>query len=207
MRRGPLVVALVLCGAALITFAGLAPAAPRGGIECLAATLDAEPMIFFAVLEGLYRDGVDTEVAKRLASTEPKVQAPRFFIYSCPLCMPAFNAVRLYASRPEFAGDKAGRTTFGAGLPEDVRAAILGDDQVAARGAVEGLIERWVSAHLERMHLPKEERAAWLLRIGEMREKGNAILASYHEQGGPYAEAYRGWKQCPICEGSKKGAM
>ena len=70
---------------------------------------DVRNLVFFAALEGLYLDGVDTETAELLATVDEKSGAPRYFIYSCPLCMPALDAVRLYAGRPKFYGDKGGR--------------------------------------------------------------------------------------------------
>jgi len=216
--RATLAVLLLLIGTSLVLFAGLAPGSPGGGPECRAAAEqaasrapkradDVEQAIFFAVIEGLYRDGVDTETAKLLASTDEKTGAPRFVIQSCPLCMPAFNAIRVYAARPEFSGDKQGRTTFGPGLAAEVRAGLASPELRTRLDTFQGLISAWTSSHLDRMRLTPEEQKVWQQWIGDLREKGNAILESYLEQGGPYAEAYRGWKQCAVCEGSNAGAM
>jgi len=215
--RATLAIVLSLAGAALILFAGLAPASP-GGPECAAAAdstasrapkgpADVEQAIFFAVLEGLYRDGVDTETATMLTATDPKSGAPLWFIQSCPLCMPALNAVRVYAARPAFVGDKQGRTTFGPGLSAEIRAGLASPELRTRLDAFQGLIAAWIATHLDRMRLAPVEHAVWRQWIGDMREKGNSILESYLEQGGPYAEAYRGWKKCAVCEGSNAGAM
>lgn len=221
--RSTLALVLLFAGVSLVLFAGLTPGSPAlsmtgGGPECAAgagqpASLspkgadDVEQAIFFAVLEGLYRDGVDTETARRLTSTDDRTGAPRYFIQSCPLCMPAYNALLVYAARPNFSGDKQGRTTFGPGLSAEIRAGLASAEHRARLDAFQSLITAWTADYLGRMRLTPEEHSVWKQWIGDMREKGNAILQSYLEQGGPYAEAYRGWKQCAVCEGSNAGAM
>jgi hypothetical protein len=216
--RATLAIVLLGAGISLVLFAGLAPGSSGGGPECRAAQEaaasrapkgigDVEQAIFFAVLEGLYRDGVDTETARMLASTDEKSSAPLYFIQSCPLCMPAFNAMRVYAARPEFTGDKQQRSTFGPGLTAEIRAGLASPELPTRLDTFQGLIAAWTQSHLDRMRLTPEEHTKWQQWIGDLREKGNAILESYIRQGGPYGEAYRGWKKCAVCEGSNAGAM
>jgi hypothetical protein len=142
-----------------------------------------------------------------LVATDSKSGAPLWFIQSCPLCMPAMNAIRVYAARPAFVGDKQARTTFGPGLSAEIRAGLASAEHRTRLDAFQSLITGWTANHLGRMRLTPEEHKVWQQWIGDMREKGNSILESYLEQGGPYAEAYRGWKQCAVCEGSNAGAM
>ena len=73
-------------------------------------------LVFFAVLEGLYEDGVGTDDVDRILAVDPKTKQPRLeehFVYSCPLCMPAFDAMVLYRSRPNFYGRKDSSDNFG----------------------------------------------------------------------------------------------
>src|SRR4029077_3675969 len=76
-------------------------------------------LVFFAVLEGLYRDGVANSDVDLIIPPGPNGQ-PRFdpehFVYACPLCHPAFEAFRLYRQRDDFFGLKAPVNTFGPGL-------------------------------------------------------------------------------------------
>ena len=65
-----------------------------------------EQMILFAVLEGLYRDGVSTEAAASIAALDQESGIPLNFVYNCPLCMPALDAFRVYLERPDFLGKK-----------------------------------------------------------------------------------------------------
>ena len=167
---------------------------------------EVQQVIFFAVLEGLYLDGVDTATAKMLSATDAKTGAPLFFVYSCPICMPALDAVRLYAGRPEFYGSKAAKSTFGKGLSESVRAQLALDDPRVRIEAFQTLVLGWIDRYLHNMRLTAEESAEWASWIRGLREKGNARLASYLDQGGAYAEVYRDWEKCPSCEGAN-GAM
>ncbi|MDP6518592.1 MAG: hypothetical protein QF411_01725 [Planctomycetota bacterium] len=75
-------------------------------------------LIFHAVLRGLFEDGVRDDVIGRLTRTDQATGMPYSFVYACPVCMPAYNALRVYAQRPEFYGDKQGATTFGPGLSD-----------------------------------------------------------------------------------------
>ena len=51
-----------ILGVLIVLFAGIAPAAPRGGEACRAAAaakeIDVPQAIFFAVLEGCYREAL-----------------------------------------------------------------------------------------------------------------------------------------------------
>src|SRR5262245_60918988 len=44
--------------------------------------------VFFAVLEGLYRDGVSTEVVELALAGDPATRQWDLFVYACPLCTP-----------------------------------------------------------------------------------------------------------------------
>ena len=65
-------------------------------------------MVFFAVLEGLYTDGVPDDVIEAVVSPPEKPGAAplaRNFVPQCPLCHPVYEAFALYQKRPTFAGD------------------------------------------------------------------------------------------------------
>ena len=162
-----------------------------------------EQMILFAVLEGLYRDGVSTEAAAAIAALDPESGIPLNFVYNCPLCMPALDAFRVYLERPDFLGKKAGRNTFGGGLDAETLKRVLSGDRETRLGALHGLVQGWVKARLGSLDLTRGQRTAWGRRLSDMREKGNALLAEYQEQeDGPYAEFYDDWKRCAVCDGS-----
>ena len=73
--------------------------------------------VFFAVLEGLYRDGVqneivDTIIGEKILKKDDKVKT--HFVFRCKLCHATYEAFRTYRNRPAFMQAK-GVSTFGKG--------------------------------------------------------------------------------------------
>lgn len=187
---------------------GLTPASP-GGEACRAAAPavyetdeggegSARREIFFAVLEGLYTDGVDNETVDKVAAIDDITHYPANFVYACPICMPAFDAFRTYRARPEFYGLKGRSDTFGEGLSRDVKIKLASPDLHERQGAVRELIEGWIRRHMDRLRLTDEERARWTQLMAEMRKQGMFYLEQYRSSnlGGSYGQM----KECPFCE-------
>jgi hypothetical protein len=158
----------------------------------------ASQLVFFAVLEGLYRDGVSSADVD-LIIPPGKVGNGRFdlehFVYACPLCHPAFEAFKLYRQRGAFYGLKAQLDTLGEGLGQAVEVRLRGSDAGQRRQAIEELISRWVGQRLEMMRLSKEERAAITSEMEQGRKKGMGGL----KQASPTSQTRT---NCPICDGS-----
>lgn len=136
-------------------------------------------LVFFAVLEGLYRDGV-TDSDVDLIIPPGDGDKPRFesevFVYACPLCHPAFEAFRLYRQRDQIFGLKGKLDTFGTGLDEAIRMRLRSSNADERRQAIEGLISRWVSQRLEMMRLTKAEREEITGEIEKGRKQGMSGL-------------------------------
>jgi hypothetical protein len=160
--------------------------------------------IFFAVLEGLYRDGVSTRTAQAIVEIDPQSHQYKSFVPGCPICMPSMDAFRLYLLRPEFGGKKLPRVdTFGEGLPDELVARLAGDDLRVRREALRGLVERWVGAYLDRMRLDPAERAGWERELAARSQKGMAILAGLRESD---PDRFEGFDECPLCAGAEAGS-
>lgn len=176
-------------GLLALALAGLAP-----------AETDPDPSlhhrtVFFAVLEGLYEDGVATTDVERILLQDEAKQLMHF-VPGCPLCMPARDAFRVYRTRTLWTDYKnLPDGTFGPGLSEQTRSALHSDDFATRFQAIQKLIERWVGKRLDLMRLTKDERFAWRNAIADMRKRGNALLQSANA-------ALRGQKACAICEGA-----
>jgi hypothetical protein len=58
---------------------------------------ETSQFVFFAVLEGLYRDGLSTKTVELIVPRKNKGSALSLenFIINCPLCYPAAEAFRL----------------------------------------------------------------------------------------------------------------
>jgi hypothetical protein len=158
--------------------------------------------VFFAVLEGLYRDGVSTAAARAIAETDPVSGYPISFVQGCPICMPALDAFRLYIVRPPFES-KLPADTFGPGLPGQVEARLTGGDPASRRAELRIVVEGWVDAWLDRQRLGPRERETWNHGLADRAKQGMNILAGLRELGsGPYAYV----KECPLCVGAEAGA-
>jgi hypothetical protein len=158
----------------------------------------ASQLVFFAVLEGLYHDGVSNDDVDIIIppGTNGQPQFDReYFVYACPLCHPAFEAFRLYRHRDPVFGLKARVDTFGPGLDDSTRAQLRSPDAARRRGAVQGLINRWVAQRLDMMRFTASERADITREMDEGRRQGMKMLNQ-----GPSASQSR--TNCPICDGS-----
>jgi hypothetical protein len=165
-------------------------------------------LIFYAVLEGLYEDGVAGE-ALDLIVPDPQGMTIKDhpeqtnFVYACPLCMPAFDAFRLYAARSPFYGQKGtDYNTFGPGLSDEMVERLKGAPQ-ERREVIQELMRKWVQTRLDGMALSDAERAGIEENLKEMKERGEETLKGFQEgrNGEFYAEEYADWKKCAICSG------
>ena len=179
--------------------------APAGDEAPRPAQFDLEHRtIFFAVLEGLYEDGVTNEDLARILLPEKGKKWPMHFVYGCPLCMPALDAFRTYAKRPELHYKLVENDTFGRGLGKEVSRALASEEFKVRYGAIQKLIERWVKRRLELQRLSDEERRHWARALRERKEKGEAMLNAEIRTGmaGPRAQM----KGCSICSGADAAA-
>jgi hypothetical protein len=174
--------------------AALTAPLPGGGAGCAKEAVDYESELFFAVLEGLYRDGVTNDVVEGLLVPNDAGGAA-LFVPGCPICTPAFNAFLVYRTRPAFAGKKIDQDTFGPGLPEGVAAACTGPDMDARFKALNGLIEGWVAQHIKSRRLTADEAAEWRRIMEEWRKKGMGGLQQQQVAGRDFS-----LKTCAVCD-------
>lgn len=155
--------------------------------------------IFYAVLEGLYDEGVATADVDILLHQDPATKQYSYFVDGCPLCTPAIDALQLYRGRPKFHGRKEESDTFGTGLSAKEREALRGDDVPARLRVLHDFIARCLQRKLASLRLTKAESERWQLVLKEMSEKGGAMLKVDQEQrrAGALANA----KGCSVCEG------
>lgn len=191
------------------TVVGADPEDEDGGSTAAAGRYnDEHRFVFHAVLEGLFQDGVTGEALTLIVPDPGRMVDPEHpertnFVYSCPLCMPVFDAFRVYLARPTFYGQKVTRyDTFGGGLPDKMLARLRGAP-IERRQAVRDLIQRYVSRRLERTDLDEEEMDNLELRLAEMKQDGHKALAELKagKHGEEFVKFYEGWEYCPNCVG------
>src|SRR5947207_11898373 len=89
----------LLSGALAFKLGGAATSAHTSAARGTWAESRTSQLVFFAVLEGLYRDGVSNDDVDRIippGKNGKDTFDPEHFVYACPLCHPAFEAFRLY---------------------------------------------------------------------------------------------------------------
>lgn len=190
--------------AALLGMSQAAPAENRG----FWVDDPVSQTVFYAMLEGLYADGLSNDVVDLIIPPDPETGAPvmtEHFIYACPLCHPAFEAFRLYRSRRPFQGLKAGTVdTFGRGLDEPLVARLSSEQKSERLDAIQELIQKWVKRRLDAQRLTPAELLDWQRGLEARRAEGAKMLENFLKggHGDYYRTLYADWKRCAICEGS-----
>ena len=157
--------------------------------------------IFHAVLEGLYEDGVSTNLVKAMLEEDPKSRMPLHLVYTCPICDPALDALRVYEHRTNFHYKGRRGDTLGAGPPKEIVADFASGDRKRQFTAMQKLIDRWISARLDLMRLTADERAQWTAAMEKRRKQGMENLKKLQPSG-----AYAGVESCPVCDGAVDAA-
>ncbi len=165
--------------------------------------------VFFAVLEGAYRDGLsDEHVSMLLTQNEPA--SYEYFIYACPLCTPTVAALEAYQSRPDrlYSFKNAG-STFGFGILPDLAFLVESEDDTHRLLGIQLLIRRWMMAYLDSRNFDLETRERWKAKTEAAAREGQRILEGYRETGSVHltAPAFAGEGDCAVCSGIEDGAM
>jgi hypothetical protein len=187
-----------ICVSVAMVIAGSMALAAEPTVSHLTAWTDDaySQTVFFAVLEGLYRDGVSSEVVALVLADDAGTGQPDLFVYACPLCTPAREAFRLYQRRPSFDGQKMPRNTLGRGLPAAVVDELRSPEKQRRLDALQGLIERWVAQRLDSLRLTDDERQEWAHAMEVRRKEGMEMLKQLRVD--------ESWKNCAICDASAK---
>ena len=170
---------------------------------------DAYQLVYFGVLEGLFRDGVKTKEVDLILSRKDEGAHYDHFIYACPICMAVIHALEFYRDRPRFYGIKdfappAQFKTFGPGLAEEV-VANLGDDDAGVRlRAIHQLVSGWVNTRLKSLDLSDDQREKLQVELKAGRDRGMEMLRGFQKDPNDmafYAPAYANLKdtECAIC--------
>lgn len=155
-------------------------------------------MIFFAVLEGLYEDGIPNEAVEVWLRKDRETGHYENFVYACPICSPALDALLLYRSRPKFYAMKGHPDTFGPGLTPTALARITGGDAATRSEEWGRRMQGWIERRLARLRLGPEERDAWRQTFEALRKVGNGLLDRYRAESRP--GHYASMKRCPSCD-------
>lgn len=162
-------------------------------------------LVFFAVLEGLYTDGVPDEVVDLIVPPKAEREAgvQRCFVFRCPLCHAAYEAFVLYQNRQGFNGSNEKRSTFGTGFDKSLAEALKSDKPQERVFAMGRLIRPWIEKRMNMQNLDKKESEVLLNKLLNYAAMGNEIFKS--ERQNPKG-AYFDWQfygGCQACEAAK----
>lgn len=134
-----------------------APKTPRNGASAqeTSATCDWHKdsdcrLVFHAVLEGLYEDGVPTAIVERILGAQDRDEEHpmRCFVFRCKLCHAVYEAMALYRRRPAFNGG-GGADTFGVFASDPAQAKLLANSDTGLGSLDMGkLIQPWIKRKL-----------------------------------------------------------
>ncbi len=161
-----------------------------------------DALVFFAVLEGLYVEGAaskDVEVILERRKMAGGLEGFVNFVYGCPLCIPALNALTVYRQRAKFPNAKGATDTFGRGLAKDIRDGLHSAEPLVRLSTIQRLVDRWVHQRLESKRLTEAERAKYQVTLEEYRKKGAGMLANAEGTGNT---VFAGTDRCAICDGA-----
>lgn len=171
----------------------------------------AHRFIFFAVLEGLYEDGVSSDDVNRMLKVE-KGQSYDHFISHCPICTAVLQAMQVYASRADIGrmykgiNHRTTESTFGPGLAENVQSNLMSDDPEIRLKTMYQLVSTWFNRRLVRSNLSHEERATLVREIEAGKEEGMRKLQSFKKAGTTkqLAPAFVNVDSCAMCSAASK---
>jgi len=161
-------------------------------------------LVFFAVLEGCYRDGVANSTVDALLMAAPGTETPEIFVYACPICFPALDALRLYRRRQPFFAMKGEPDTFGAGLAAAVKSDLESSSAWTRRAAWGTLFESWIEQRLTNLRLTPVERQAIETGLQYRKKIGTTLLEQYKASDRPLHHGMM--KACPSCDGAAEAA-
>jgi hypothetical protein len=160
-------------------------------------------LVFFAVLQGLYEDGVSDEVVNNIVPPDKKGREKmrHSFVLDCPLCQPAFEAFCVYQSRPRFTDDSK-TSTLGKGLPEKTVKGLMSKTLSVRLTTLRTPIRMWVENRLVSMKLDEQERQKWWKDITARVGQGTGTLK--HLKGtDPWYKDWAAYWGCAACLGSQ----
>ncbi|MFN4807153.1 MAG: hypothetical protein ACK46A_14485 [Akkermansiaceae bacterium] len=163
--------------------------------------------VFFAVLEGLYRDGIDNNVVDAILGDMRKgkdddSKLKSHFVFRCELCHATYEAFRAYRERPTFL-QSGGKSTFGEGKTDAKIVAELRSENASTRVyAMGSLVRPWILHRIEETRKTDEEKKQMKERFEKFAKEGGKLLGNLRETD----ELYLDWQfygSCQACEAAE----
>ncbi len=158
-------------------------------------------MVFFAVLEGLYTDGVPNEVVDLIVSSKDDKESnvKHSFVFRCSLCHAAYEAFALYQKRPNFVATKGKANTFGTGVDPKILRDLKSDQPSVRVMAMGKMMRPWIDRRIKMMRLSPEEKTEMLVKMAQYASEGTAIFRKIKKTDSAYFD-WQFYGGCQACE-------
>ena len=161
--------------------------------------------VFFAVLEGLYRDGVQNEIVDaiigdKVEKKEDKVKT--HFVFRCELCHATYEAFRTYRNRPAFM-DAKGASTFGKGADLKLLKDLRSKDARKRVYTMGALVRPWIMHRIEQTRKTPAEKTAMKKKFAEYAQYGAKMLNAHRKAKDGFYLDWRFYGSCQACEAAK----
>jgi hypothetical protein len=161
--------------------------------------------VFFAVLEGLYRDGIQNEIVdaiigEQIAKKEDKMKT--HFVFRCELCHATYEAFRTYRNRPTFL-DAKGASTFGKGADLKLLKELQSKDARTRIYSMGRLVRPWIMHRIEETRKTPAEKTALKEQFASYASEGKDILRAHQQAKDGFYLDWRFYGSCQACEAAK----
>ena len=161
--------------------------------------------VFFAVLEGLYRDGVQNEIVDaiigdKIEKKENKVKT--HFVFRCKLCHATYEAFRTYRNRPAFMQTK-GASTFGKGADLALLKQLGSKDARTRIYSMGALVRPWIMHRIKETRKTPEEKTAMKKRFEKYAQEGANLLRTHKRAKDGFYLDWSFYGSCQACEAAK----
>jgi hypothetical protein len=181
---------------------------PKLGAEKKSVAWQKDEMcqfVFFAVLEGLYRDGIQNEIVDaiigdRVEKKEDKVKT--HFVFRCELCHATYEAFRVYRNRPTFT-DAKGASTFGKGIDLKLLKDLRSKDARKRVYTMGALVRPWIMHRIEETRKTPEEKTAMKKKFTDYAQYGAKLLNAHKKAKDGFYLDWRFYGSCQACEAAK----
>ena len=161
--------------------------------------------VFFAVLEGLYRDGIQNEIVdaiigEKIVKKENRVKT--HFVFRCKLCHATYEAFRTYRNRPAFMQTK-GASTFGNGVDLNRLKKLRSNDARTRIYAMGALVRPWIMHRIKETRKTPEEKTAMKKQFTKYAQEGADLLKTHKRAKDGFYLDWSFYGSCQACEAAK----
>ena len=162
-------------------------------------------LVFFAVLEGLYTDGVPDEVVDLIVPPEAEKDGKieRCFVFRCPMCHAAYEAFVLYQRRQAFNGSNEAKSTFGDDFDRTIIESLKSDEASTRVMAMGKLIRPWIDRKINSLKMTDSERDALVAKMLRYAEEGNSLFQARRADPGSVYHEWTWYGGCQACEAAQ----